>query len=306
MTPDLKVSVEFWPPARVPELSVLAGWQKYDPAQNEIRYSLDRPEEVRIVKLPSEFYLRELWRVDLGDLTSEGPRSLKTFVKKWGAASASDIFRWSSSATGMAPWMPSTEGVSADAFAAAELEALALSWPGIEVSSAAATIAMVRQARDMFRIWIANLGKVGYDQVIAEWESVHLPPCNDLLHATDVFCTLLSHGLKDLHFVASVLQEADDARRPTVSLYCAICAQMYNDISETGVPFRTCANERCGSRTGSGRQLFKRQRGRSEHGGSRVADELKYCTKSCAQAQAARESRRRARAKRAAEPGEGR
>jgi len=297
MTQQPIVPVSFWPAGRVPDVSVLVGMYRYDPVRNKLESQLERFDEVHTVSLPNEFYLRELGKVDLSDLVGEGSRSLAGFVEKWGQAAASDITRWAPTETGVAPWLPSTSCISMDAYDLALQECHSLARGNIGVPTAAATVAMIRQLRDMVRIWIANIGRVDYQQVLAEWESVHLPPCPNLHDATEVFCTQLSHGLKDLHYSAAILGEYDESRRRTVSLYSAVCAQMYNDIIEKGVPYRTCANETCGASEGIGRQLFKRQRDRGEHGRSRVSDDLKYCTKRCAQAQAAREHRRRQKAR---------
>lgn len=76
----------------------------------------------------------------------------------------------------------------------------------------------------------------------------------------------------------------DEYNRP--DLLDVLVLQLYNDIAR-GADYSRCANEPCG-------RLFALQSGRSEHGQHRTRG-VKYCSKSCARAQANREYRRRKR-----------
>ena len=76
------------------------------------------------------------------------------------------------------------------------------------------------------------------------------------------------------------------AEVPTPDLYSAMALQLFNLVVED-LPIRRCANERCGRR-------FVRQIGRVEYGQWRT-EGVKYCTNTCARAQAQREYRRRIR-----------
>lgn len=80
------------------------------------------------------------------------------------------------------------------------------------------------------------------------------------------------------------LEPRDTSDVPEPNVYQAACLQLVNDITES-VPYRRCANERCG-------RLFSRQRGRSESAHHRVKG-VRDCSEKCARAQAQRELRRR-------------
>ena len=84
-------------------------------------------------------------------------------------------------------------------------------------------------------------------------------------------------------FAVRIVQEK--WRKP--SAYSVMALQIVNalvDRAET----RTCRNEKCG-------RVFTRQRGRSQYGEHRTKG-VQFCSKSCALAQAKRESRRRRKA----------
>ncbi len=81
-----------------------------------------------------------------------------------------------------------------------------------------------------------------------------------------------------------LLLESASVLRPPETLYARCCAELFNLII-ANLPFRICANEFCGN-------PFTRQEGSSRYGGHRT-DKLRYCSPSCAQAQAQREYRRR-------------
>jgi hypothetical protein len=67
-------------------------------------------------------------------------------------------------------------------------------------------------------------------------------------------------------------------------LYDVLCLELYNHIVAHAF-YRHCANERCG-------RLFVRQSGRAEHGQHRSSG-VRYCSATCARAQAQRAYRRR-------------
>lgn len=71
-----------------------------------------------------------------------------------------------------------------------------------------------------------------------------------------------------------------------IPLWQTMCLELFNHLAASA-PYRVCASETCG-------RLFVQQSGRSRHGQHR-AEGVKYCSSSCARAQANRMYRRRQR-----------
>jgi hypothetical protein len=121
------------------------------------------------------------------------------------------------------------------------------------------------------------------DQLVGSWVANSLPEPSDPLKAVAWFADGLSAGLRTLspRVVASAagLQETSDPFGPSLTSYNVLCGQLAEQISR-GVRWLRCCNERCG-------RLFEVQRGRALYGQHRTVS-VKYCSSSCARAQAQR------------------
>jgi hypothetical protein len=146
--------------------------------------------------------------------------------------------------------------------------------------------------------WRLLLGEMDYRQLI---ERTGVGPGSAAREAADYLYTFFDWGLEPFHPHLSVdwdgpvtsgtfdlgpqVETLPQSRRGT-NLYNLCCLELYNHIVE-GANYRTCANEPCG-------RTFVRQEGRAEHGQYRTKG-VKYCSATCARAQAQRELRRRKR-----------
>jgi hypothetical protein len=96
-------------------------------------------------------------------------------------------------------------------------------------------------------------------------------------------------GLTPFHPEVRIASSDDDPRWASrygggLPYYFICCLELYNHIAEDA-SLHECANERCDN-------LFVRQEGRAKHGQHRSIG-VKYCSLSCARAQAQRAYRRR-------------
>jgi len=145
--------------------------------------------------------------------------------------------------------------------------------------------------RDLVRIRLSLKGDISFEEMVDQWECGAFTPPKNEVHSTLYLERILNAGLKPFHVNLTVSylgnEQPENPLHPwgQTSLYSAICLQLANDIAEN-VTYRHCQNESCG-------RIFSRQRGRSEYGQHKTKGEIYYCSKWCAKAQAQRGLRRR-------------
>ncbi|MHB1324822.1 MAG: hypothetical protein ACYC0L_01220 [Thermoleophilia bacterium] len=241
------------------------------------------------VSLPEEFYIRELFDLDL---TSS--QSILEFSKTFGRLGS----------PGWKDLLVTDYGLDMSAYPKLRdidrLQERFLSKGGFqhpldryEISSIEDFMQHAAILRDIVRIWLMLSGQTDLQTIVDSWENqVRQPPSSEN-NAALYLEGFINAGLQPFHANLKISFPTDDApgstsiapySPPVLSAYSAACLQLANDISEN-TRYRVCANESCN-------RLFSKQRGRSEYGHFRTKS-IKYCSATCARAQAQRQLRRR-------------
>lgn len=222
------------------------------------------------VELPDELYLRDLIYLDERD-----PNALAAWSDKWGALTG-----FGSSAYERLPQGLDHPGhellVEAQEYAARE------KLQSIHVVPTAAARAHVEVLKALTRHWIAySHDPHDFESIVAAWDG----SCDTIEAAWWNFEELLNLALRPFQVRAVVGGEGFPLGVQDVNSYSAMALQLANHIAEAAT-YRRCANETCG-------RLFVRQCGGAIYANQRHSTGVRYCTPSCARAQAQREYRRR-------------
>jgi hypothetical protein len=260
-----------WPSARLPESGVGKGaYVVLDSgliqAWPEIR---GKPQP-----LPAETYLRELLDLDAAD-----PQAVTAFLNEFGMLEHPD---------GVTPWQRMSQQLGSPAPAPYDQSDRAVAGLAEPLRTTDAILVEYQPeylrrklalAQGLVRYWLWAQGAL-HTSPVKVWEEVDIP-CADAGEARTIFEQEFERGLRV--FGPRVVL---GGVRSDVTLYQALCAQLYNAIEE-GLPVRVCGNERC-------QRFFIRQRGRSGGEITRTKGTV-YCSRSCGQAQKQRQYSERKR-----------
>jgi hypothetical protein len=226
--------------------------------------------------LPTDFYLRELAEVEVGDM--EGVAQLTRDFGIFCGAELRDL----------APHAREQLEVP-DAMAVAAVRRTSHTTGVLHRSEVEEHQRVLSNARDTW-LWLADSDDLGQlDLAVNFWSPEGMAHTYGLVETEEgrdkalrlsKFAAELNAGLQRFSVGLGELE----LRPEPITIFTASCLQIYNHIAERA-DVQTCQNEMCGRR-------FVRQRGRSRYGVHR-SEGVQYCDKSCARAQAQREYRRR-------------
>jgi len=270
---------------------ILVPWVIVDPWTEEGRFLNTDIGESDPVAVPEELYLRRHLR-DLPEPCQLGfggvdvvqdPSTLDAFMHAWGPLWIPNRPAAKGAEPGLQlelePWIEHEIDAGQRAHP---------SWVHIEEARLAA-----RALRATIDTWEALRSSKSMRWIEAAWDRQRLAAPVDVSQARAWVAAVVNSGLAVFH-PRLILNFRDDPKETRANqlkphAYEVMCAQLFNHIREN-LPYRYCENETCRTR-------FVRQRGRARPG--RGHTDAKYCTTSCAKAQAQRERRQQQRKGRA-------
>jgi len=286
-TKQIQISITTWPTTFIPVPKVEI-WP-VELEDGDLVFTADKDRLVEI-ELPEEFFLRELPDLELGqeeETILEFSRSFGQLGHPW----LVDLPAF------LQPYHPDAEYSRSLFPDLTELQDVRMwSWavPDEPPERWNMKLGVFRLyawvLRDIARIiyWHNNL--LSFAEVVESWETPGEPPYTEMA-LVDFLVNVLNTGLS--HFSVRVDAAVMDksGTRPFMTweptsgpnLYQATCLQVANHLSERAVLLK-CANETCN-------RYFYRQRGRVDKGRHHSSG-VRYCSSSCARAQAQRELRR--------------
>lgn len=259
--------------------------------------ALDLPEDPH-AQLPEEYYLRELFDVDLADASS-----VLTLVSEWGqlfepARSWQDLGehtrvlgRWVLRETCRTIQANVEEKLSQ------QIERGVIppnhTWRHRDLLHLDESRLRIQRIRNLARSVAFLGGTLSREELAVRWDTGSDPVPDGEDDCRDFVARALTDALAPLQPRVFAGQRSFGSVAP---LYTALAAQLYNDMV-AGLKFRKCEN--CGS-------LFIRHRGRSTKGQHQLKGDaavVRFCSVPCTNAHASRQLRRRRTASRLASSG---
>jgi hypothetical protein len=308
----LQLRLTTWPPGAIPVPCVRPAkvwridgpWIEFDSIQDA------EPRE-----LPPEVYLRDLWELDV-----HSTDDLAAFCEEYGRLGLPDFSElgWAADPGQLGVRSRSSDrGEAAEAFDLVgarirEIRNSTTRYPTLGDREFTHTKELALHAiklRDCTRIWRYYAGTVApdgtqvhdfdLDALNAEWEGRRIPGVPPIQNLED-----------GLNYLADALYWALGTFRPYLTFdgveqwqgigkpewaptYGALWTQFFNHLAEH-TPYHICANEACANKRGERVMFVQKQSGKGQKGQVRTGG-VKYCSRSCENAQAQREYRRRKR-----------
>jgi len=250
--------------------------------------SVDRlPPPGKQVTLPPEFYLREL-----GDLDADDPEEILAFTNTWGLLGKPGLveigqpfFDMEHLRVARSSSLPERAELTKEVVSLVDPHSRQNeSWENRQFVHFREISVHARLIRDLTRIYAVLADGRDVAELKDDWESAWLPRPEQEIAAQGILVDYLSHALSPFHVALSLQVDGRPFYEPWhPTLFATACLQLANDIAQKQ-PYRRC--HKCG-------RQFVIQRGRAKYGQNRREGEIKFCSSSCAKAQAQRDLYRR-------------